>query len=94
MEAKDNRKRSSAQINMVAIQKVVANGSDSNAIPRVPRKKKARDGMLPSNKQNKSNTLKNVVIQSYCVICNKDGIPECNYIPHSAETCFFNMSDH
>ena len=24
-------------------------------------------------------------VKSYCVICKKSGIPECKYLPHSAE---------
>ena len=52
MEDKYNRKITEAQIKRLAASKAAPVSSDSDASIRVPRKKKARTGVLPDCKNN------------------------------------------
>ena len=57
--------------------------SDIDESARIPRKKKARAGVLHSNKPHKK-SHKNHGIQRYCVLCKKAGMPDRKYMYHSA----------
>ena len=50
----------------------------------IPRKKNSRTGVLCYNKYPKK-SHKHHGIHSYCVLCNKAGIPEHKYMLHSAK---------
>ena len=50
VEAKDNRKRSPAQIKRLAASKAATENYDSDTYERVMRKKQARNGVLPALK--------------------------------------------
>ena len=50
MEAKDNRKISEAQIKILTASKAATSNYDSNKSARVSHKKKARNGVLLSQK--------------------------------------------
>ena len=69
------------------------NDSDRNERPRVLHNNKARAGVLSDFKHNKNKKPKHGGIQRYCVIRNRAGIPDHEYMPHSAETCFGNRSN-
>ena len=55
LEAKDNIKRAAAPMNIIANHKILVVHSDSDAIPKVPRKKKSMIDMLLACKQTKKN---------------------------------------
>ena len=61
--------------------------SDSDESVRIPRRKKAKTGFLRSNKSPKRTHDRHHGIHSYCVMCNKAGMPDCKYTSHSAEDC-------
>ena len=54
---------------------------------RIPKKKKAKTGVLRSNKSPKRAHSRHHGIQRYCVIFKKSGMPERKYTLHSAEDC-------
>ena len=60
--------------------------SDIDESMRIRKKKKAKTGVLRSNKSPKK-AHRNHIIQRYCVIFNKSGIPERKYKLHSDEDC-------
>ena len=67
---------------------------NSNAILNCPCNKKARTGALPSCKhEDKINTHKYGLIQSYCVIFNRSIINERTYMLHSDEIRFGKRSE-
>ena len=80
-----NRKIAADQIIILAAQKVVQVDYRHNNNPRVPFKKKARTGVLPSRKNQGKNTPNNKGYQSYCVIFDTFGIPERKYKSNSSE---------
>ena len=57
--------------------------SNSNNSVRILIKKKAKTGVLRSNKSPKK-AHRHHGIQCYCVICKKAGMPERKYTPHSS----------
>ena len=59
---------------------------DSNNYVRIPKKKKAKTGVLRSNKPPKK-THRHHGIQFYCVICKKAGMTDINYTSHSSKDC-------
>ena len=61
--------------------------SDSNKYVRITRKKKDKNGVLRSNKSPRRAHRKHHVIQRYCVICKKAGMPEHKYMSHIAKDC-------
>ena len=85
IEVKYERKRTAAQINKITYARA-ATLSDRNESASIPRKKKARTGVLHSNRPQKK-AHKNHGIQRYCMRCKKAGMPEKKYMPHSAEDC-------
>ena len=76
MEAKDNRKRYTEQIKIIAAQKAMPVQSDINAIPRVSSKNKYRNSVLSYHKTQGKTTLNNKCYQPYYVMCKNSGIPE------------------
>ena len=50
MEVKDNRKRELAHIKRLSTSKTAPDNYDSNESVRVPRKERARTGVVPSRK--------------------------------------------
>ena len=85
IEVEDERKRAVAQIKNIASARA-ASLSDRDDLARIPRKKKARTGVLRSNRPQKK-AHKHHGIQRYCVLFKKPEIPEQNYMSHSAEDC-------
>ena len=85
IEVKDERKRAAAHIKKIASSRE-ASLSDIDKSARNQRKKKARTGVLCSNKYQKR-ANKHHGIKSYCVIYNKLGIPERKYMLHSYKDC-------
>ena len=59
--------------------------SDSDEYVRIPRKKKAKTGVLRSNKSPKRAHSSHHGIQRYCVLCKKLGIPARKYMSHSSK---------
>ena len=76
MEAKDNRNQDAYQIKSLATSKADPPNSDIDASENVPRKMKARTGVLLSRKQQGKKKPKYKGSQRYCVMCKKDGINE------------------
>ena len=60
--------------------------SDIDESVGIPKKKKSKTGVLRSNKPPKK-AHRNKIIQRYCAIFNKSGIPERKYKSHSDEDC-------
>ena len=58
--------------------------SDSYKSVRIPRNKKAKTGILRSNKYPKK-AHRHHDIHHYCVLCKKAGIPKRKYTSHSAK---------
>ena len=84
-EGKNERKREAANIKNIA-SAMAASLYDSYKSARIPRKKKARTGVLRSNKPQKK-AHKHHGIQRYCVLYKKAGMPEKKYMQNSAEDC-------
>ena len=82
IEFKDERKRAAAQIKNIASARA-SSFSDSSDSERISRKKKARTGVLRSNKPWKK-AHKHHSIQRYCVLCKKEGMPEQKYMSLSS----------
>ena len=70
----DKRKSASAQIKKITSARADSL-SDIDESARIPRKKKARAGVLHSKKPHKK-SHKNHGIQRYCMLCKKTGIPD------------------
>ena len=85
IEVEDERKRSAAQIKNIASARV-ASISDNEESTRIQRKNKARPGVLRFKTPQK-NVHKHHGIQRYCVIFKKAGIPDRNFMSHSAKDC-------
>ena len=83
-------KRAATQINNIATSKA-ASLSDSNKSTKITFKKKARNGVR--FKQQWKKTLKQHSSQRSCVLFNKLGIYEQNYMLHNSEYCFGKRSD-
>ena len=82
MEAKDNKKRAVDLTNRLATYNAGLTNYGSDTSAKVPHKKKARTGVLPSHKQQVKKNPKNKVFQNYCVLCKKYGMPDCKYKSH------------
>ena len=61
--------------------------SYSDKYVRYPRKKKARTGVLCSNKGPQKSVYKHHGNQRYFVLCKKSGMPEQKYMLHISEDC-------
>ena len=61
--------------------------SNSEESMRIPRRRKAKTGVLRSNKYPKRAHNSHHGVQNYCVLCEKAGMPECKYTLHSSEDC-------
>ena len=85
-------KRAANQINRISTSRA-ASHSDSDESIRVLSKKRSRNGVLPNLKYQGKKTPKHHIAQRYCVLCNKAGITEWKYIPHSSGDCFGKRSD-
>ena len=79
MEVKDKIKISAAQTKILAYYNAASENSDSNTSAKVPRKRKARTGVLSDQKKQVKKTPKHKGYQSYCVMCKKAGINELKY---------------
>ena len=90
IKPKDNRKRAATQIKNIVSARVAFH-SDINKSVRVPRKKKARTGVLRNNPNTK--VPKHLGIQRHCVLCKKAGMTEKKYMLHSDEDYFDKHSD-
>ena len=86
IRVKYERKRVATQIKKIASARV-ASLSGNNESVKIPRKKKASTGVLHSNKGPQKKAHKYHGTQPYFVPCNKSGMPERKYIPHSVEDC-------
>ena len=86
IEVKEKRKRAAIQIKKIDSARE-ASLSDSNKSSRIPMKKEARTGILRSNKGPQRKAHKHHVTQSYCMICNKSGMPAQKYTPKNSEKC-------
>ena len=60
---------------------------DSDKSINIPRKKKARTGILRSNKGPQKKAHKNHSTQIYCILCKKAGMTEQRYVLHNVEDC-------
>ena len=67
IEVKDERKRSSVNINKIASARA-ASQSDSDEYVRIPRRKKSKTGVLRYNKYPRRARDRNHGVQRYCVI--------------------------
>ena len=65
MEAKDNRNRSAYQIKILVDSKAVTANYDRDRYARVPRKNKARNGVLPPHKNQGKKKPKHIGAQNY-----------------------------
>ena len=83
IEVKDERKRAAAQIKNIASARA-AYLSDRKKSVRIPRKNKEMNGVPRSNKPQKK-FHNHHSIQRYFVLCSKSGMPEQNYMLHSAD---------
>ena len=77
MEVKDNSKRSAVQNNRLVLSKAGNIYSYRNNDIRVPRKKNAINGVLPSCKQHRKKTHYHDSAQRYYILCKKVGINDC-----------------
>ena len=84
MEGKYNRKWDVAQIKILAASKLAPENYDSDTSTQVPRKKKARTGVLPAHKYKGNKNPKYKFYRSYFVLCKKAGMPERKYKSHSS----------
>ena len=64
-----------------------ASKSDSDKSVKITRRKKAKTGVLSSNKSPRSAHDRYHGVKRYCVIYKKTGITECKYSLNSAEDC-------
>ena len=78
IEVKYNRKRAATHIKN---NYRVAYLSDSDGYVRIPRKKKARNGVLRNNKGTNNKAPKNHGTQHHCVLCKKAGTLEKSICP-------------
>ena len=67
MEAKDNRKRATYEIKILAASKAAPANYDSVMSASVPHKQKASNGVLPDHNKQVNETDKNSGAQHYCV---------------------------
>ena len=87
IDVKDSRKSSATQIKKIAFS-IAASLSDRNRSVRIPRKKKARTGVLRSIKGHHDKSYKHHITQRHCRLCKKSRINEQKYMPHSYKDCF------
>ena len=86
IEVKDERERESVHIKKIASVRA-AYLSDSNYPVRITRRKKAKTGVLISNKSPRRAQERHHGAHSYCVFCKKAGITEHKYASHSSKDC-------
>ena len=94
MEAKDNRKRTTDQIKILAASKAVPANYFSNVSAKVTLKNKASTCAIHTRKQQGKKNPNHKGSQRYCVLCKKTGMPERKYKLYSSENCFGCRSDH
>ena len=92
IEVKDKRKRAATDIKKIGYARAYSL-SNSNGSFRIPRKNKARTGFLQLNKRLHNKAHNHHGNQILCVIYKKSGMPERNYMLHSAEECFVNCTN-
>ena len=61
--------------------------SDSDKSVSITKRKMAKTDVFYSNKYPRRAQNRHHSVQRYCVLYKKSGIPERNYMPHSAEDC-------
>ena len=83
IEVKYESKRAAVHINKIS-SAGAASLYDSNNSVRIPNKKKAKTGVLRSNKLPKK-THRHHGIQFYCVLFKKSGMTDINYTSHSSK---------
>ena len=86
IKVKDERKRAAAQIKKINSDRA-ASLSDSNDFFMIPRKKKARTGILSSNKGPHKKAHKHHGTQCYCVLFKKAGMSQRKYMACSVKNC-------
>ena len=86
IEVKYEIKRAAVKIKKISYARA-ASLSDNDKYVSIPRKNKAKNGVLRSNKSPKRAHIRHHSIHRYCVICKKGGMPERKYTSHSAEDC-------
>ena len=82
IEVKDERKRAAGHIKKIASARE-ASLSDSNEPMRIPRRRKAKTGVLNYHKPPIMRHDRHHGAQRYCVLCNMAGMPERKYASHS-----------
>ena len=92
IEVKYNSKRAATQIKNIASTRSSSH-SDSDESVRIPRNKKARNGVLRNNKGTDKKAHKHHGNQRHCMICKKAVMPGRKYMYHSAEDCFGKRTD-
>ena len=86
IEVKDERKIAAVHIKKIASARA-ASLSDGNKSVRITRRKKAKTGVLSSNKSPRKTHYRHHGAHRYCVHCKKAGMPEHKYTSHSSEYC-------
>ena len=86
IEVKYEMKRAAVQIKNIASARA-ASLYDSEESVRIPRRNKAKTGVLCSNKYPKRAHARYHGVNRYCVLCKKEGTNEQKYTSHSAEDC-------
>ena len=86
IEIKDERKIAAGNIKNIDSDRA-ASLSNSDESARIPRRNKAKTGVLRSNKYPRKAHDRHHGVHRYCVLCKKAGMPGQNYLLHSAEDC-------
>ena len=84
IEVKYERKIVAVQMKNIAYDRA-ASLSNRDETLRIPRKKKAKNGVFRSNKSPKRDHSRHHGIHCYCVLFKKAEIPERKYTSHSAD---------
>ena len=79
MEGKYNLKRDADQTKIHASSKAAPSNSDSDASPKIPRKKKAMNGVRTARNNQGKKPPNNKGYQYYYVLYNKAGMPDHKY---------------
>ena len=93
IEVKDKRESAATHIKKIYSDRE-SYISDRNGSVRIPRKKKARTGVLCSNKGTHNKAPKHHSTQRLGVFCNKAGIPEQKYMLYNSGDCFGKHTNH
>ena len=86
IDVKYERKRSVVHINKMASTRS-AYKYDSDYSASIPRRRKAKTGVLRSNKIPRRSHDRHHGVHCYCVLCKKSVMPERKYPTHSSKDC-------